>query len=118
MSRSGPVLFGEVLFDRFPSGDVVLGGAPFNVAWHLQAFGLAPLFLSRVGDDDLGREVLSAMRSWGMETFGVQVDSEHPTGAVEVRIADDEPSYEILPEQAYDYIRGQDLPPLAAGALL
>jgi len=33
-------IFGEVLFDQFPDGQQVLGGAPFNVAWHLQAFGL------------------------------------------------------------------------------
>jgi len=34
-----PVLFGEVLFDHFPDGSEVLGGAPFNVAWHLQGLG-------------------------------------------------------------------------------
>jgi len=37
-----PVLFGEILFDRFPDGREVLGGAPFNVAWHLRGFGLDP----------------------------------------------------------------------------
>ena len=52
-----PVIFGEVLFDHFPDGARVLGGAPFNVAWHLQAFGSAPLFVSRVGNDPAGREV-------------------------------------------------------------
>ena len=44
-------VFGEVLFDHFPDGRRVLGGAPFNVAWHLQAFGEAPRFISRVGAD-------------------------------------------------------------------
>ncbi len=33
-----PLVFGEVLFDHFPDGGVVLGGAPFNVAAHLQAY--------------------------------------------------------------------------------
>ena len=61
-----PVIFGEVLFDHFPDGARVLGGAPFNVAWHLQAFGLAPLFISRVGDDPAGREVRQAMADWGI----------------------------------------------------
>ena len=32
------LVFGEVLFDDF-GDNVVLGGAPFNVAWHLQGFG-------------------------------------------------------------------------------
>ena len=44
-----PVVFGEVLFDRFDDGSSVLGGAPFNVVWHLQGFGLDPLLISRVG---------------------------------------------------------------------
>ncbi len=41
-SHGVPVIFGEVLFDCFSDGNSVLGGAPFNVAWHLQAFGLSP----------------------------------------------------------------------------
>ena len=56
-----PIVFGEVLFDTFPDGSAVLGGAPFNVAWHLQGFGLTPVFISRVGDDARGRQVLAAM---------------------------------------------------------
>ncbi|MBA1332725.1 carbohydrate kinase, partial [Candidatus Endoriftia persephone str. Guaymas] len=52
--ESHPIIFGEVLFDCFEDGSRVLGGAPFNVAWHLQALGAAPLFISRVGDDSLG----------------------------------------------------------------
>ncbi len=118
MSAARPVLFGEVLFDRFPGGEAVLGGAPFNVAWHLQAFGLAPLFVSRVGDDELGRQVLAAMGAWGLETAGVQVDPGHPTGAVAVRFEDGEPSYEILPDQAYDHVDAAGLPAVAPGAWL
>ncbi|MDW7649741.1 MAG: PfkB family carbohydrate kinase [Bacillota bacterium] len=99
-----PVVFGEVLFDRFPDGTRVLGGAPFNVAWHLQGFGLHPLFISRVGRDDLGGDVMSAMETWGMDTAGVQLDHDLPTGAVEVSLADGEPEYDILPGRAYDNI--------------
>ncbi len=98
-----PLIFGEVLFDRFDD-EAVLGGAPFNVAWHLQGFGLEPLFVSRVGNDRLGERVLERMTQWGMETTGVQTDSGRPTGTVDVRIRDGEPRYDILPEQAYDYI--------------
>ena len=65
-------IFGEVLFDHFPDGRRVLGGAPFNVAWHLQAFGEAPFLVSRVGDDEEGDEVRSAMRAWGMDPAGLQ----------------------------------------------
>ena len=44
-----PLIFGEVLFDVYPDGTEILGGAPFNVAWHLQGFGVSPLMISRVG---------------------------------------------------------------------
>ncbi len=100
------VIFGEVLFDVFPDGHAVLGGAPFNVAWNLQGLGLSPLFVSRVGDDERGRRVLDAMESWGMSTTGVEVDPERPTGVVEVSVENGNPSYEIVPDQAYDFVSG------------
>lgn len=104
MSDAGLVIFGEVLFDHFPDGSRVLGGAPFNVAWHLQAFGQTPLFVSRVGDDDEGSAVRTAMKNWGMLTTGLQTDPELPTGRVEVQIIDGEPEYEILHPAAFDAI--------------
>ncbi|MGB5261686.1 MAG: carbohydrate kinase [Gammaproteobacteria bacterium] len=100
-------IFGEVLFDHFPDGKRVLGGAPFNVAWHLQAFGLAPRFISRIGADDEGESVLAAMRDWGMDTQAIQIDHRLPTGRVSVQIADDEPSYDIVTNVAYDAIEFQ-----------
>lgn len=111
--RGRPVIFGEVLFDRFEDGTSVLGGAPFNAAWHLQGLGLRPLFISRVGDDADGADVLRTMEAWGMDTRGVQVDPEHPTGVVQVALEAGQPTFDILPERAYDYIDGE-----AAGALL
>jgi fructokinase len=99
-----PVIFGEVLFDRFPDSASVLGGAPFNVAWHLQGFGLAPLFISRVGEDEPGQRVRRAMAQWGMDTGGVQIDARRPTGAVRVSLQEGQPSFDILPERAYDYV--------------
>lgn len=107
-----PVIYGEVLFDCFPEGDRVLGGAPFNVAWHCQAFGLNPLFVSRVGDDELGREIISAMRKWGMDTSGVQIDSEHKTGMVEVTFENGEPLYHIIENSSWDFIDHNLIPEL------
>ena len=117
MKQPRVCVFGEVLFDHFPDGKRVLGGAPFNVAWHLQAFGLAPRFISRVGADPDGDSVLAAMRGWGMDTQAVQIDAHRPTGRVSVKIADNEPAYDIVPDCAYDAIESRaDLVP--AGALL
>lgn len=97
-------IFGEALFDCFPDGQSVLGGAPFNVAWHLQAFGDAPKFISRVGNDSLGDTILTEMKNWGMDTALMQLDNQHPTGRVNVTIADNEPSYEINVDSAWDFI--------------
>ena len=109
-------IFGEVLFDCFPGGRRVLGGAPFNVAWHLRAFGAAPRLISAVGDDPQGEQVRRAMQDWGMDTSTLQTDSDHATGEVRVMLDDGEPTYEIIPDRAFDHIRAVDLPP--AGELL
>jgi fructokinase len=111
-------VFGEVLFDCFPDGTRVLGGAPFNVAWHLRAFGDCPRFISRVGDDESGREVGHAMASWGLNSENLQRDLHHPTGRVEVSIAGGEPSYEIVAGCAYEFIAASELRgPFSAGIL-
>lgn len=97
------LLFGEILADVFPDR-AVLGGAPFNVARHLAAFGLRPLMISRLGDDALGAQVLGSMESRGMDISGVQIDPELPTGRVQVHIENAGHRFEILPRQAYDFI--------------
>jgi len=103
-----PVVVGEVLFDVFDDGARVLGGAPFNVAWHLQGFGLEPLLLTRIGDDPDGRSVTEAMRSWGLDPRGLQVDPSAATGVVHVTDKDGEPSYDIVPDRAFDRLDRED----------
>lgn len=110
--QSQPLIFGEVLFDQFEDGSSVLGGAPFNVAWHLQAFGMQPLFVSRVGDDSYGRRIRDEMLKWGMSTAGLQMDSTYPTGLVSVTIKNNEPNFDIVADRAYDHISADALPPV------
>lgn len=98
------LVFGEALFDCFPDGERVLGGAPFNVAWHLQALENHPVFITRIGNDGLGGNILSAMRNWGMDTQSIQIDPKYQTGQVEVKIIENEPHYTITPNCAYDFI--------------
>ncbi len=105
MKTTLPVLvFGEALFDCFPDGEQMLGGAPFNVAWHLQAFGDHPVFISRIGNDGLGRKILNAMHDWGMVTHSMQIDPVNQTGLVEVNFSENEPEYNIVADCAYDFI--------------
>lgn len=118
--RSGnrPVVFGEVLFDRFPDGSTVLGGAPFNVAWNLRAFGEDPVFVSRVGDDPLGEGIRALMLGWGMDTSWLQTDPVHATGIVDVSFRDGEPSYEIVESRAYDFLERGPFGALGDAALI
>lgn len=112
MSTKKPAtIFGEVLFDCFPGGEQKLGGAPFNVAWHLQALGDAPAFISRIGEDELGKLIEADMQEWGMDDALLQHDPDHPTGRVNITISQGEPSYDIALGSAWDFI---DSPPLAA----
>jgi len=99
-------VLGEVLFDRFPDGPR-LGGAPFNVAWHLAGFGLAPEFVSRIGADPAGALVRRAMAGHGMALGLLQEDRNHPTGEVKVTLdGRGGHAFEILADQAYDHIDG------------
>lgn len=104
-----PIIYGEVLFDCFPDGHSVLGGAPFNVAWHLHGLGLQPQLLSSVGDDARGKTVLQTMAEWGMDTTGVQVNAQYPTGQVAVSLDQGQPSYDIVTAQAYDHIHAEQV---------
>ena len=104
MDQNQIIIFGEVLYDCFPDGRRILGGAPFNVAWSLKGLGSHPLFVSSVGIDADGRGVENVMEAWGMTIEGLQQDSMHETGEVRVTISNDEPSYEICEERAWDYI--------------
>ena len=54
------VCFGETLWDMLPSGKQA-GGAPMNVAYHLQKLGKDPAVISKIGYDDLGRQLIETL---------------------------------------------------------
>jgi fructokinase len=100
-------LFGELLVDHFPGHDVP-GGAPFNVARHLRAFGtvagISPILLTRIGRDATGQCLLDAMQDAGLTVDGVQIDDTHASGVVHVELLDSGHRFDILADQAWDYI--------------
>lgn len=96
------VIWGEVLWDRFPDGDQ-LGGAPSNVAWHLGQVGGWPQLVTRVGDDDDGRRALERL-SLFVDTELVQVDPARRTGEVTVELVGGEPRYTLHPGRAWEYV--------------
>jgi len=95
---------GEILWDILPEGRQ-LGGAPANFAYHGAALGARGVPVSRIGDDDLGREAIAACERLGLDSVHIQTDGRHPTGTVEVSVDDDGmPEYTIAQGAAWDYI--------------
>jgi fructokinase len=116
--RDPITIFGEVLFDCFPDGTELIGGAPFNVAWHLRGFGLDPIFISRVGKDERGEKATQSMSHWGLDYSCLQFDGSNPTGQVNVNIEDNEPIYEIPANSAFDFIQVPDIRRIPASGIL
>jgi fructokinase len=98
------VALGELLWDLFPSGRQA-GGAPFNFAFHCNQLGHPAFIVSRVGDDDLGRELREEVKRFGMSDEFIQTDRDHPTGTVTVQVdAAGQPTYTITENVAWDFI--------------
>lgn len=98
------VCIGEILWDSMPSG-LYLGGAPFNVAYHLKRLGNNVSFISRVGKDRLGREAIKRVKNAGLSTEYIQIDPELNTGFVEVTLSEQGiPEYQIIKPVAWDEI--------------
>jgi fructokinase len=109
MSTDAVVIWGELLWDRFPAarGGDQLGGAPANVAWHLaQAGGWAQL-ITRVGDDDDGRRAVERLDAL-VDTSLVQIDPDRATGEVTVEVEDGEPRYTLHAGRAWERIACTD----------
>src|SRR5208282_2926483 len=99
---------GEVLWDLLPKGKQ-LGGAPANFTYQCRSLGADARLVTRVGDDPLGREVLERFRILGLPTQTVQIDSEFPTGTVDVALADDgQPRFTINEQVAWDRITADE----------
>jgi fructokinase len=96
---------GELLWDVFPDGRKVAGGAPFNFAFHCRQLGHAATIVSRVGDDDLGRELREEVCRLGLPDEFVQTDRKHKTGAARVTFdAAGQPSYTFVSDPAWHHL--------------
>lgn len=95
---------GEVLWDFF-SGTKKLGGAPANFAAHAQQLGANSFLLSAVGKDLLGKKTIENLQRLKLNTSGIQVKEDFPTGRVNVSLDQKgNPSYDIQENVAWDYI--------------
>ena len=98
------VSFGEILWDKLPTGKVP-GGAPLNFAYRLNSFQNSLSIISKVGDDLLGKELIEFLKKNKLDTEHIQISKIHKTGEVNVSIdkkgiAD----YDILNPVAWDDI--------------
>ena len=96
--------FGEVLWDILPDASI-LGGAPYNFIYRIHSLGHQGFMISRLGNDQPGKEALQTIQSLGVDTRFVQNDSYYPTGTVQITLGPDkQPQYVITKDVAYDYI--------------
>jgi len=98
------VCFGEILWDIFPAGSRA-GGAPFNVAYNLDKMGLKVQMISKIGNDQLGNELLKQLKKWDISTDYIQIDKQKPTGTVLANFDEQgEAHYDIVNNVAWDHI--------------
>ena len=98
------ICFGEVLFDVFPTHRKI-GGAPLNVALRMASLGINAQIISRVGNDEIGKELLHFIKENGVATDTIQVDENLSTGEVIVQLNDKgSASYTINYPVAWDKI--------------
>jgi fructokinase len=107
--KTNIICFGEMLWDVLPTGKQP-GGAPMNVAVHLKNLGHNPQMISRVGNDELGKELLAFVNEKGVSTDLIQQGETHLTGVVKANVSDkNEVTYKIVQPVAWDYIQSNEV---------
>ncbi len=102
------ITWGEVLWDCLPRG-LFLGGAPFNVAYHLHQLGVHSAIISAVGDDFPGREILQRVRASEVDARFLKQSSTLETGYVSVELSTTgNACYTIAEPVAWDEIEATD----------
>ncbi len=99
------VCYGEILWDILPD-QMLPGGAPMNVAYHLKKLGVNPALITKVGKDGYGEKLVNLLTQSGITTDYVQVDEQQLTGLVYARPNEyDEVTYNIVYPSAWDVIQ-------------
>jgi fructokinase len=99
---------GEILFDVYPQSKT-LGGASFNFIYHVKKLTGEGNFVSRVGQDENGKQILKFISDNDISAEYIQIDPVHPTGeSIALLDADKVPDWQIKTDTAYDYIENTD----------
>lgn len=95
---------GEILWDVYPD-QKRLGGAPFNFIYHIFKIIGNANFISSVGNDEYGNEILTFLRSIGFDTRTIDVNEHYPTGTVKVELDKNKaPCFTISSECSFDHL--------------
>jgi len=98
------ICFGEILWDILPDG-AQPGGAPMNVAYHLNQLGMPAGVLSKKGNDADGERLIRFLETHRVDTALIQTDPVHPTGKVLATPGSNyEMQYDIVFPVAWDFI--------------
>jgi fructokinase len=98
------IAIGELLWDEFPDG-ARLGGAPANFAVHCASLGAQAHLVSRVGDDERGRQSRDDIGRLGVNIDSVQTDPSLPTGSVIIDMSGHVHTFTIVENVAWDAIK-------------
>ena len=102
------VSYGEVLWDVFPD-DKKIGGAPLNVALRMKSLGCDAAMISCVGNDKDGDNILDYVKKQGLDTNGIAINNDYPTGTVLVHLDENRTaSYDISYPSAWDKIESHN----------
>ena len=89
--------FGEVLWDTFGDGKQP-GGATMNVAYHLMQQGAQVCFVSSVGNDKPGVELLEFLKDNYLYNPLIQRSKQFPTCNVTVELDDQQQATYVIPQ--------------------
>lgn len=102
--KKSVVAIGEILWDVFPEGKKA-GGSSMNVALNLHKQNINSQFISAIGDDDNGKELLDFLSSKNYPIDLIQKGNNLPTSTVEVKLDDQhQATYTIVEPVAWDAI--------------
>lgn len=104
MIKHNIVSLGEILWDVLPDKELP-GGAPLNVAYHLQKLSQRVAVVSRIGMDSHGQRLLQLMQRQQLTTDYIQQDTVYATGKVYARMDEQhDMQYDIVYPVAWDHI--------------
>jgi len=99
---------GEILFDVYDK-DKKIGGAPFNFIYHVIKLSGRGNFISRVGNDESGREILDFFNKKKISHKYIQIDNNYATGKATANLNENKvPNWVIEENCAYDFIKPQN----------